>query len=533
MEACGRIMNSQEHQYDVVVIGGALAGASTATCLLQKNPDLRVLIVERSDAFKWRVGEATVEVSGYFLTRILGLTHHLNREHLVKQGFRFWFQGKEPTPFERCTEIGGRYLARIPAFQVDRAILDEEVLRRAVAAGAELWRPAQVDSVDLKENANQTLRIRRNDQTTEVTARWVVDASGVAAMLSRQLGWWKSNDRHPTSAVWARWQGVGDWDDPQLERDHPEWGRDCYGVRDTATNHLMGDGWWAWWIPLRSGEVSIGVVYDQRLFQWPTGGSLGEQLRSVICSHPVGKKILKEGQFIDGDVHLRKNLAWCSTSLAQDGLVLVGDASAFLDPFYSAGLDWLSFTAYTAAELILAERQGEEMPMRIDKHNQDLGRSYERWFETLYLDKYELMGDADLLGLAFELDLGLYYVGVVTQPYRRGPVALTEPFFSVPGSRPAFHLMRTYNRRLVRIARARRARGTFGRCNTDRRIMLEGFTLSNSSNLRLLKVLFRWMFLELREGWRSWFRWRQPSTTHRSSDAAAEPSTADPKATSS
>ena len=42
--------------YDVAIIGGALSGASTATLLLQKNPALRVLIIERSPVFERRGG---------------------------------------------------------------------------------------------------------------------------------------------------------------------------------------------------------------------------------------------------------------------------------------------------------------------------------------------------------------------------------------------------------------------------------------------------------------------------------------------
>ena len=36
-------------------------------------------------------------------------------------------------------------------------------------------------------------------------------------------------------------------------------------IRFTATNHLVGYGWWAWVIPLKGEEVSIGIVFDQRL----------------------------------------------------------------------------------------------------------------------------------------------------------------------------------------------------------------------------------------------------------------------------
>ena len=78
--------------YDVVIMGGALSGGATATLLLRHNPGIRVLILEKSTKLSRRVGEATVEVSAYFMGRVLGLTQYLNESHLAKQGLRFGLQ---------------------------------------------------------------------------------------------------------------------------------------------------------------------------------------------------------------------------------------------------------------------------------------------------------------------------------------------------------------------------------------------------------------------------------------------------------
>src|SRR5947207_7064023 len=168
--------------YDVAIIGGALSGAATALLLLRDQPDLKVLVLEKSTAFGRRVGEATVEVSGYFLGRVLGLTQHLNEAHLVKQGMRFWFFNERTSTLADCSEIGGRYLSRVPAYQVDRAVLDEEVLRRAQAAGAQIWRPATVSKVHLVPGGQQLIDARYQEQSRKVSARWVVDASGVSRL---------------------------------------------------------------------------------------------------------------------------------------------------------------------------------------------------------------------------------------------------------------------------------------------------------------------------------------------------------------
>ncbi len=207
-------------------------------------------------------------------------------------------------------------------------------------------------------------------------------------------------------------------------------------MRGAATNHLMGRGWWAWLIPLKGGDVSVGVVFDQRRVTWPEGGTLAQRLKDFLLQHPVGRELMSDAQWIEGDVHWRKNLPYYSTTYAGDGFSLVGDAAAFLDPFYSPGMDWISFTATCTAELILAQQRGEPLAERIARHNRDFTRSYERWFQAIYQDKYDYFGEYDLMRLAFQMDLGLYYLGVASQPFKRGKVGLTEPVYSHGGPRP-------------------------------------------------------------------------------------------------
>jgi flavin-dependent dehydrogenase len=49
------------------------------------------------------------------------------------------------------------------------------------------------------------------------------------------------------------------------------------------TNHVIGDGWWSWWIPLKGGDVSVGVVFDQRIVDWPhASGKLGDRLKKFL-----------------------------------------------------------------------------------------------------------------------------------------------------------------------------------------------------------------------------------------------------------
>jgi hypothetical protein len=119
--------------YDVIVIGGSIAGAARRPCRCAGASRAAVLIVEKAAAFGRGVGESTVEVSSYYLGHVLDLSRYLNEEHLVKHGMRFWFANADTRSLDDCSEIGNRYQLRLPTYQVDRAKLNAEVPRRAVA----------------------------------------------------------------------------------------------------------------------------------------------------------------------------------------------------------------------------------------------------------------------------------------------------------------------------------------------------------------------------------------------------------------
>lgn len=494
-----------DEEYDVIVLGGALSGAATATLLMRQNPGLRLLIIERTETLARRVGEATVEVSAYFMGRVLGLTRYLNEHHIAKQGLRFWFRNDQVEDLSQASELGAKYQVRLPSYQLDRSTFDEEVLRRAGLAGARILRPATIRNVELHAGGLQAVELKHNGGVRTLKARWVVDASGVACLLARKNGWWVRNTEHPTAAAWSRWRGLKDWDGLELARKYPEWANVIHGIRGTATNHIIGDGWWSWWIPLKGGDTSVGVVFDQRIVDWPEGGKVAGRLKDFLMEHPVAREILADATCDEEDVHWRRNLAYYSTTFSGDGFVLVGDAAAFMDPFYSPGMDWISFTATSAANLITRQRRGEVMPPLIEKHNRDFSICHRRWFESVYKDKYHYMAEFDLMSLAFRLDLSLYYWGVVVPPFQDGIEALTMPPFSPPSGRIFSALMSCYNRRFAAIARRRRKLGLLGRNNKGKRCLIPGFTLERKDMFRLFGMLGEWAKLELTEGFHTWF----------------------------
>ena len=253
--------------YDVVVVGGAVAGASTAIVLRRGNPKLRVLVLEKLEKFDWKVGESTVEVSAYFLTRVLKQWEYLSREQLPKQAFRYWFVNDDVTCLREASETGPTQMARTPSFQLDRAKLDTHLLELAGKEGSELWRPAKVSAWTLGGEGEgrepNTLMVEKVDGTTAtVTCRWLVDATGRQAMLARKRGGVTPIDSHPTSAIWVRYHGVKDMDgvDCTGPDSGDAWQRAVIAPRRAATNHFTGWGYWNWFIPLHDGDGDVPLV---------------------------------------------------------------------------------------------------------------------------------------------------------------------------------------------------------------------------------------------------------------------------------
>ncbi|HEX4640065.1 MAG TPA: NAD(P)/FAD-dependent oxidoreductase [Chthoniobacterales bacterium] len=481
-----------ELDYDVVIVGGAFSGAATALVLKRKHPGARVLIIEKSAEFDRKVGESTTELSSCYMTRLLGLTLHLGHHQLAKQGLRMWFANRPDQAFDDCVELGAKYQARLPTFQVDRSTLDQHMLDVAVEAGCELVRPAKVTSIELEGNRSYVTY-----ESYRVSTRWLVDASGRASLLARKLGHFQPNLEHPINAVWARFIGVKDWDSYEWREKFRDYANTCRTARNWATNHLMGLGWWCWIIPLKGGDVSAGIVYDSRIFKLADGPSLGDRLRAHLLSHPVGAEIFGGAQVIDGDVHAFSALPYWSAKVCDEGWIAVGDAAGFIDPLYSPGLDFCSYTSYYVADVLARSLAGENVSSALSYYNEQYPVTYRLWFETLYKDKYFYMGDAELMAAALLLDVGMYFVGLVMPVYKDPEREfLRLPFEGRPG-RVVGAMMKFYNRRLVALAKRRLAKGCYGRRNAGWRELYDGFV----PDLRVLKLirkgLFHWWRAEL------------------------------------
>ncbi len=487
--------------YDVVVIGGAFSGSSHAILLKRRFPDLRVLIVEKSEEFDRKVGESTSEVSGCFLTRVLRVGRHLARHHVAKHGLRMWFHRESGDDPGECTEMGPAFQGRLPTFQLNRITLDEYLLEEAVELGCDLQRPATIKEVKLIGIGKNELSLKTADgETREITAAWVVDASGKAAMLARKLKMRVSiEDKHPVSSMWSRYKNVCDIDSDEAVERMPGRSPEVLAQRGSATNHLMGYGWWSWIIPLDTGEVSVGVTWDERIFSPPKDGSMAERVKQHVSKHPVGKLMFEHAVPVENDNRYYKGLSYYSEKVAGDGWTIVGDAAGFMDPLYSQGLDFCSHTVYSSYRMLRSHFSGDCVQDDIERINRGYKRGYYYWFDAIYRDKYYYIGDAELMFAAFLLDISTYFIGPVRLVYNDQDMEFSKMPYDGPIGTAFARFMRFYNRRLVVLAKKKMAAGKYGDRNRDHNYLVKNsFTPGPQS----MKLLFRgvrvWLMAELR-----------------------------------
>ena len=204
-------------------------------------------------------------MSGMFLTRRLRLWQHLESEHLPKEGLRYWFANGAVSATPKPARRAASSARTVPSFQLRRDALDEHVLASAVAAGAELRRPARVRDVELGVlRSPGHLRGGRpsRDGALPLGARRhrSRDASRQEARPDRaQPGPPHRGDLVPVEERAAHRR-------PRRARTLDFAARNV-SSRRLATNHYMGYGYWTWFIPLGNGETSIGVVFDKRLLK--------------------------------------------------------------------------------------------------------------------------------------------------------------------------------------------------------------------------------------------------------------------------
>jgi 2-polyprenyl-6-methoxyphenol hydroxylase-like FAD-dependent oxidoreductase len=395
---------------DVLILGGGLAGLTLALQLHDRCPQLAIRVLERRchpvPATAYKVGESTVEIGAHYFADTLGLREHLDSAQVRKFGFRFFFSDGR-ADLDRCPELGISRVFPTPTWQIERGAFENFLGREVERRGIEFMQGVTVRTIET--GAPHAVRAKHDGATQTHHARWLIDASGRAGLLRRQLGIEEDNGHH----IGAAWMRV----DARLHLDHwcdnPAWRKRCDPQeRWRSTNHLCGPGYWVWLIPMASGAHSIGIVADSTMHPLETFNSFERALAWLGNHQPaLARELEARRDALLDFAFLRKVSYGCTQVFSADRWALTGEAALFLDPFYSPGSDFIAIGNTYITELIARDFAGG-MDVRTAHHFQQVFLSFYRNMLELYRGQYALFGNARVMSAKVLWDYA-YYWGVL------------------------------------------------------------------------------------------------------------------------
>jgi menaquinone-9 beta-reductase len=293
--------------YDLVIIGGGLAGASLGIAMARHGAS--VLILEKDAVFRDRVrgeamlpwGAAEAEALGIRAPLLAGCARNVP----------YWIAGGEARDLPATSPSG------LGCLNFHHPDMQEQLLDLAAEAGCDIRRPSE--AIGVLPGCEVTVIARNPDGEFRCTARLVVGADGRASRVRAMAGMTVRRDPDCLVIAGALFHGIDRPDDATVVTRRP-------GVAETALLVPLGaDRYRAYFIFRDDAMPRLSGQRDEAAFvaACTRTGAASEWFDSAELRGPIAS-FSGADQWVD---HPYRN-----------GIVLIGDAAATSDPTFGCGL---------------------------------------------------------------------------------------------------------------------------------------------------------------------------------------------------
>ncbi len=323
----GKPIDAATSRYcDVFVAGGGPGGSTLSTLLARKGHD--VVMVEKEHHPRFHIGESLLPAN-LELFETLGVAEEIAEIGIDKWGAEFVSPHHDHVQPYNFAEAWDKSMPK--AYEVERAEFDRILFRNAERNGARTFEGNRVVDIDFHEEERRDPADRpyhatvttedEQGQRVDWHTAFVADATGRDTFLAQRHGWKRRNPKHNSAAVFGHFRDA---------KRNP-------GKTEGNITLFWFDHGWFWFIPLKNGVTSVGMVTWPYHMKSRKGRSLEQFLFDNIETVPELERRLADASLVR-DVQATGNFSYSADRSHGERFILVGDAFAFIDPVFSSGV---------------------------------------------------------------------------------------------------------------------------------------------------------------------------------------------------
>lgn len=315
--------------FDVIVIGAGPAGSVAAAVLARRGWSVTVL--EQAHFPRFSIGESLLPQATEWL-EASGLQADVERAGFQPKNGAIFRRGNQESIFDFREKTASGWGT---TFQVRRDKFDDILARGAARLGAQVAFGQTVVSFRPDSEASRLTVRDKNGSETELSARFVLDASGFGRVLAKLRDLEQPTDFPLRASLFTHVEDA-------IPADAYDRNKILISVNPDNQNI------WYWLIPLAHGQASVGVVGSPDHLA-PYGDTVKDRFDALVAGSGLMATLLERANPIR-EVGEITGYACRVSSLTGPGYALLGNAGEFLDPVFSSGVTIALKSAMLAAE---------------------------------------------------------------------------------------------------------------------------------------------------------------------------------------